>query len=884
MPNVQADGKGWRRKLQTDTVKKSDSFFSRQATSRLIVAALSLCPVFLSPALAQPDSGAYVQVRRAQFEFNNGNYLKAIELANIGAEKARKGGNTLLTAVGFDVKAVSQIALSEISERQFDAALKTLDEALREISKDDSVADQRALIYMHYAWLYRAQHEFPTSFYYSKKAVAEAPKNDYIRAAHYLNMGRGLFASGYDLSAIVWLEKAEKLLETKPISGDKIDIFRFLSLAWRAKLNYREALKYAGKCESLAAKSSLRYKHRQSLLNFGSVLSSSGQERRAIRKLQEGLILSEKEDDSYLAANFLSTLLLHTLDSGDAKDATNYLTRLERSKVRDKFAFEIKLGQGIIAALENRPEISEQIFADIGKEENSSDFPLLYWKLAIAERAQQWEQVVKINEELLELTKKWNYRDGLPKIYLNFAKAYFNLNDAQTSEEYLRRSLALIEGIKKSENNNLGLGLSENYHEAYRLLAQLKLENPQESFELADFLKGRLLKDRIDGAATKYQMVISPEIRRLEEISLKYLDDHSFASQLEKNERSVTNAIPDLTLAQPDLSLLDQLPDLQNTAIISYCFTSDRRLLAFVWEKNKPLRANYLPVSEAEVEFDANASHQKIKSFIFFKGDGKKIFDKLLKPLSLSADHYVIIPDKYLWKIPFQALSPDGEKYLIEQKVISYAPSVSLLLEQLKASKPVRRTFQSFANAVFNDRFLRYANREATAVAGMYKARPILNATISDFRAFSVKADMLHFSMHAQVDSDQPLESFLGFKATEKNDGRVTVENILNSTLKKGSFVFVASCDTNSVISGEGLVSLAWGMMGAGATTVISAQWEADDKLTGVFSKTFYKYYKENKPSAVALQRATLELIGNKTNNMREPYYWANFSLNGDFR
>lgn len=79
-------------------------------------------------------------------------------------------------------------------------------------------------------------------------------------------------------------------------------------------------------------------------------------------------------------------------------------------------------------------------------------------------------------------------------------------------------------------------------------------------------------------------------------------------------------------------------------------------------------------------------------------------------------------------------------------------------------------------------------------------------------------------------------------------------------------------------------MSLAWGMMGAGATTVISAQWEANDKFTGVFTKAFYRHYKQGYSSVEALQRASLEMIKDKSNNMHEPYYWAAFTINGDYR
>jgi CHAT domain-containing protein len=49
--------------------------------------------------------------------------------------------------------------------------------------------------------------------------------------------------------------------------------------------------------------------------------------------------------------------------------------------------------------------------------------------------------------------------------------------------------------------------------------------------------------------------------------------------------------------------------------------------------------------------------------------------------------------------------------------------------------------------------------------------------------------------------------------------------------------------------------------MGSGATTVISAQWEANDKSTEIFTKTFYTHYKQGNSSAEAIQKAALKLI-----------------------
>lgn len=510
---------------------------------------------------------------------------------------------------------------------------------------------------------------------------------------------------------------------------------------------------------------------------------------------------------------------------------------------------------------------------------------MLYWKLSIAEKNQDWDQLVKINQDLVNLTKKENFRSGLPKLYLNFAKAYFRLNKRQTSEEYLHMSLSLVEEIRKSENNNLSLSLLETYHDVYRLFVQLKLEDPKESFELADLLKARQLKDHINDAAVNYHPIISITAReKLEELSLKYMDDPSFAAEIEKEEKLVVSKVPEINLSKLDVTEMEKISDLDEAAIVSYFFTIDNKLVAFVKEKGRSVRTVYLNISEDEINTLTKTVEQKIKNFVFFKRDGKEVYDKLLQPLGLTANHFIIIPIKSLWRIPFQALSPDGEKYLIEDKTISFAPSASILLEELRIQKPKRQTLQAFSNASSANGVLNYVNAEAIRVAQIYGTKPILNATIADFVQNSGYSDILHLSMHAQVDNDQPLESFLAFRDINKDKGRLTVENILNIKLRKGSLVFLASCDTNNVLSGEGLVSLAWGMMGAGATTVISAQWEANDKSTELYAEQFYREYRKGVSASKAMQAASIAMIKNNSSETREPYYWATFTLLGDFR
>lgn len=846
-----------------------------RAAGQLIAAGLLLCFACVLPISAQSRASSRA-IDLARLELDNGNYPKAIELAEAVANDAGPSQSI--------VSALDTILVAQIAQQKFGEAANTFEHYSKLVAGN---SDQRvkARMYLRASDLYRSERKFPEALRQSKNALDAAPNDPEILAGYYLSLGRILFTSGYDLSAIIWLEKAEKVLEIKPVSSAQLDTYRFLSLAWSSKLNYPAALKYSEKQIAAAEGSRFKYKHRQSLFEGATLLSSTGQYRKALALREKGLRLSLDQNHTYQARNFLASLLLVSLYDHNLSKASGYLEQLSSLDRDGVFAFETTLGRATISGLAGRREVSEKLFNELEKKENTSPFILPSWKITIAEKNREWDQVIQHNRTLLDLTLAQNFREDLPGIYISLASAHFHLGQTEKSIEYLDKTLSLVEAIRTTDNKNLSLGLLETYHGAYRLLTQTKLERALEAFELSDYLKARLLKDKINSSAARASSAIDQEVRRrLELLSAELIDIPGGDSEMGKLETSFTTHITETAIPQPDLSVLDKIPELENKAIISYLFTLDERLMAFVWEKGKPIRSVYLAGSENEIVADVKRTEQKIKNRIFFKRDGKDLFDKLLKPLNISATHLIIVPDKQLWKIPFQALSPDGEKYLIEEKLVSYAPSVSILLEQLKSPKPSRRTLQAFANPSYNGEFLRYVNDESTSVAALFSSRPALNATIADFRRLSDKSDMLHFSMHAQVDNDQPLDSYLGFKEVGKDGGRLTVEDLLDSKLRNRSLVFLASCDTNNVLSGEGLVSLAWGMMGAGATTVISAQWEANDKLTGVFSKAFYKYLKLGDSAAEALQKAAREMIRNKANNLHEPYYWADFTLNGDYR
>lgn len=846
----------------------------KRATSLLMAVGLSLCFALASPHYGQSSTGMGYAAARSHYE--NGRFAEAIEIAfrtigNVSVQQKSPHSFPLL-----EIAASSQMSLEK-----FDAA----DETIKRAALLASTPREKARVQCLASLLSRLRRNYPQALQQAKNALGLAPNDHLIEAEYYYLLGRIFFGQGFDASAIVWLEKAVHILVRERDNPLLFDSYRFLSLAWAAKFNYQQALEYAEKWVDAASKSRHKYKHRQALYNLAELFSTTGQKRKSLETAELGLKLALLENNAFQGSTFSELLLLKALAEGDLSRSREYLKQLENIDRAQRFAFERLLAKGVIAAYEGDEKKAERFFSELQRMSNSSEFLLPTWRIAVAKRSKDWKRVLDLNRELFELNEKFNYRDDLPGIYLDSATAYYYLGQPEKALDQLEKSLAHIEEIRQSENTSLSLGLSDVFHKAYRLLAQLSLDEPQKALDLTDFLKSRLLKDKINGSVRRSRADLPLSVRQtIERLSIAVIDDPSLASELERAEQLVTRTVPKLDLERTGLSELDRIPALNDTAVVSFFFTLGHRLIAHVGEKSQRLRTVYLPASEPDLGADVIRMEQKIKNRVFFKRDGKELYDKLLKPLNISATHIIIIPDKQLWKIPFQALSPDGERYLIEDKLVSYAPSVAVLIEQLKSPKPARMTLQAFANSSYNNRILRYVNDESTSVSTMFNSRPVLNATTPDFRRLSDKSDMLHFSMHAQVDNDQPLDSFLGFRPVGKDNGRLTVEDILDSKLKKGSLVFLASCDTNNVLSGEGLVSLAWGMMGAGASTVISAQWDANDNSTKIFTDHFYKSYKGGMSSAEAIQKASVELIKNKASKLHEPYFWAAFAISGDFR
>ncbi|MBV9624259.1 MAG: CHAT domain-containing protein, partial [Acidobacteria bacterium] len=190
---------------------------------------------------------------------------------------------------------------------------------------------------------------------------------------------------------------------------------------------------------------------------------------------------------------------------------------------------------------------------------------------------------------------------------------------------------------------------------------------------------------------------------------------------------------------------------------------------------------------------------------------------------------------------------------------------------------------------------LLFSRREADTIIRQMKSEDSFEAV--DFqasRATAIGPDLaqyrvVHFATHAMSDSRTPALSGIVLSLVDSRgkpeDGFLRLWDIYNLHLPV-DLVVLSGCQTalGRDIKGEGLVGLTRGFMYAGATRIMASLWAVDDAATAEFMAHFYQaMLKENLRPAAALRRAQL-YMRDQERWRGDPYYWAAFQLQGEWK
>lgn len=147
------------------------------------------------------------------------------------------------------------------------------------------------------------------------------------------------------------------------------------------------------------------------------------------------------------------------------------------------------------------------------------------------------------------------------------------------------------------------------------------------------------------------------------------------------------------------------------------------------------------------------------------------------------------------------------------------------------------------------------------------------------------RGQLVHFASHAFTNHEYPFLSHLLISNTGKfEENAFNAYEIMNSDLS-AELVFLSACNTGigKYQEGEGIQSLAYSFLYAGAKSVIMTQWKIPDETTPEIVIEFYKNLKKGQRKSEALRNAKLTYLESQEDPLkRHPYYWAGFVLIGD--
>ena len=361
-------------------------------------------------------------------------------------------------------------------------------------------------------------------------------------------------------------------------------------------------------------------------------------------------------------------------------------------------------------------------------------------------------------------------------------------------------------------------------------------------------------------------------------------------TQYEQLEIRIAKEAPrleELTTAQPTTLAAVQRSAAEGDYDILYYVVMEHALI--VWHiggHEVQVKNVFLPhvelIKKVAALHDSLIARRDSPDALFDDGTSRQLFLYLIQPMlpSIKSHHIVLVPHEELNSIPFQALQdPSSGKYLGETFAISYAPSATVL-----ANVENKSTLKSGRLLAVADPSIHEASDEVNSIGKLYPGRSKVVAqqavSKADVRTWVSSYDMVHFSVHGTFNGADPLLSYLQFKETASDNGRLTAAEMFGLPLQKNSLVVLSACETGRVEATHAneVLGIVRALLYAGAGRLALSSWEVNAGSTRLWMETFYQKGQTSPPA----EAARLALIEVKSRpEYGHPFFWAPFVMTG---
>ncbi len=724
------------------------------------------------------------------------------------------------------------------------------------------------------------------------------------------------------------MQEAERSGERERVAQTSVN----LAIGFNSQGNYRAATQAFQRALDICRELGLERQSAKVLTGLASVYNYQRDFELGLRYAQEALKISEKFNDIGTLPAVYGNLALPYQGLGQFDKARQYL------ELELKLAADTDDPGSRMMALYNYGDLLRELkqsAAAVPRFEESLRLGLqlgrramvVHNRITLAELANEsgrWAEALKLCEEaapdahglgeLILVARLGDARGTALMRMRRSAEAEASLREAIDAIETMRRQLA-------GEQETMAIFMRDKvdvYHRMVELL--LAGGRTEEALGFAERAKARVVLDILLGARERLTKSMTPAEQRQESTLVERMA--ALAQELIRQSgvpkpdkakvdatrarleiarlehRALANTLyaahASLRLQRADFEpataaqLAAAMPD-ANGALLEYVVT-DRAVSLFVLTRDAngtpQLRAYALPDPPAKIAAEAAAFRQQIATRDLEYGNRAQALYRMLlgaaREQLRGKTALVIVPDRFLWQVPFQALQAAPGRHLIEQQSVFYAPSLAVLRElaRSRGAAPVQPKVLAVDGAQ-----LASAVREVTGLRDLYGAgqTTVYMADQADEEVVKRQAplyDVLHLAAHGIFQDEQPMLSYILLaKAGKAETGSLAAREMMDLDLK-ANLVVLSGCETGrgAAGNGEGLIGMSWALMVAGSPTTVASQWKVDAASTTEMMLAFHTHL-QHEGKARSLQLAAQTILRKPA--YRHPFYWSGFAMIG---
>ncbi|HEY0428636.1 MAG TPA: CHAT domain-containing protein [Pyrinomonadaceae bacterium] len=489
------------------------------------------------------------------------------------------------------------------------------------------------------------------------------------------------------------------------------------------------------------------------------------------------------------------------------------------------------------------------------------------------------------------------------------------------AENFFRRAIEIIENTRSTlEAEEFRMAFLSDKLAPYQEIAKIKLAD-KDFFEALNWLersRSRTLLDAVESESNGFPAAQNAQENGFAaQFETLRAELNWFYSRLNRNSASGLKAKKEISSLKKEVALREKklaeierrlqigngkvsqtnhaldIRALQNfltdTTIVEYVVL-DGKISAFVIDArnvefceniadenavNQEIRQFLFQLKTGRFVEKLNASNREIAFRRFFR-HSQKLYTYLIEPLKnrLKTERIVFIPANQMHYLPFHALS-GGERFLVEDYEIAYAPGAAVLQNSLQKKRPKPESALLVACA---DEFTPLAETEIEKISRLFSKAVRLKgkkATFKNIFRHTKTSDVVHLACHGKFRPDNPL-----FSALSLYGENLTVRDARRLELKN-KLIVLSACETglNKIENGEEVIGLARGFLSAGAASLILSLWTVNDASTMDLMTSFYERLLNAENPAKALRGAQIQMLESGSH----AYFWSPFFLMGNW-